>query len=467
MGYRRLCCAFLGLFVWSISGAASANDGVFPTASDAMAYCQKYWADANPDVNYCNDSSAWGKVTGKKYSGVYRSYLIGECPAGEEPVGEFNKCVAPPLDPECPDSGSAGAYTFQGSAPASVCDGSCMLTKSGPAIGTPDGSGGTTWLAGMDYTGERCDTTGDALQPTVPPSDPLPDPSNPCYTDTSTPETTDCTLVNDKGDEVPPGDHGPDEICEEVNGAFGCTHPEEEGCDYRNGEQVCYYPDGTQVPSDSPDHPDNGGNMDGRDNNDPLDPRTPEEGGDPNNQPGDSTGEGGGATEGTAREGVRQQKLTNQKLDSVNKNLDQVEDGLGGLGKGIGTLNRTTEDIREAVDAAVDATRGDPTALENGVTNAISESGDTAVDQYDQLIDGMSEEGPMEASDLMPMAEKVNDVFWTGGACTDISFGTQQHMFTLTCSDIQPIRDMLGWVLYAFTVIRLFQIVKRPVPGAA
>ena len=374
-----------------------------------------------------------------------------------------------PPAPKCPASGPAGSFTFQGSAPSSFCDGSCILSKSGISVGTTDNSGVTSWLAGYSHTGESCDMTGDPISPTFPPTDSgndLPDPTAPCYTDTSTPETTDCTLVSDKGDEVPPGEHSPDDVCDEVNGAFGCTNPKVEGCDYRNGQYVCYAPDGSYVPNDSPDHPDNGGNLDGNDSNDPNDPRPVTEGGDPNNQVDDTTGQGANATEGTAQEQLEQLGQLNKNAREQNKNLEEIGSGLNSLGTGIGTLNQTTSKIEEQVSAAVDATRGDPSALKQGIRDAIGESGDQAITEYDDHITGIGEPGPMDSSDLSGVKNPVSNLF-EGSGCSDLSFGHAGLAFDITCADMQPIRDALGWVLYAFTVIRLFHIVRRPVPSGA
>ena len=72
----------------------------------------------------------------------------------------------------------------------------------------------------------------------------------------------------------------------------------------------------------------------------------------------------------------------------------------------------------------------------------------------------------MDSSDLTGLKDPVSDLF-AGSGCSDLSFGHAGLSFNLTCADMEPIRDVLGWILYAFTVIRLFQIVRRPVPSGA
>jgi hypothetical protein len=234
-----------------------------------------------------------------------------------------------------------------------------------------------------------------------------------------------------------------DAVCGEQNGTFKCVEPQEEGCGYFNGEKICYDTEGDKVTDDSPDHPDNGGNLDGDETNDITDPRPEEQGGNPNNQPGNTTGEGGGATEGTAKEGVKQQKIANQKLD--------------GIGDGIG-------DLESAIDAAVDASRGDGTAIENGIESDLDSAGDGALESLDEYQDTLTDAAPMSTSDLSGVSDEVSGLFGNG-QCSPLSFGIGDLAYTLSCDDMSYIRDMLGWLLYALTVLRLFQIVRRPAAG--
>lgn len=121
-----------------------------------------------------------------------------------------------PEVPECPDPGTpAGTFsiTTSGPSPQSRCDGSCMLTNAGGVgIGTDNPDGSISWTVAMNFTGESCSMSGDPLEPTIPPSDTgneePGDPTPPCYTDVSTPNTTDCIFVDDDGTQTPPGEHG-------------------------------------------------------------------------------------------------------------------------------------------------------------------------------------------------------------------------------------------------------------------
>ncbi|SFJ82418.1 hypothetical protein SAMN05216429_106129 [Marinobacter persicus] len=230
-------------------------------------------------------------------------------------------------------------------------------------------------------------------------------------------------------------------ICDELNGDLGCIDPAEEGCAYRNGKKECYDIFGQYIEHDSPDHPNNGGNMDGDTSNDMTDPRPEGEGGDPNNQPGDSTGEGGEATEGTAKESLEQQKIGNEKLDGIEE---------------------STGNIDEAIEAALDASRGDGTALKNGIDDAISNAGDSAVGDLDEHIDGIDSPAPMNEGDLGAIENNVTNLFAGSMQCRDLVFGTDEISYTITCNDMSMIRDMLGFLLYGFTVIRLFNVALRP-----
>jgi len=230
-------------------------------------------------------------------------------------------------------------------------------------------------------------------------------------------------------------------VCGIQNGTFNCVEPMEEGCGEFNGQKICYDSNGDKVTDESPDHPDNGGNLDGDDTNDMTDPRPESEGGDSNKQPGDTTGQGEGATEGTAKEGVKQQKITNKKLDGIE----------GGL-----------TDIESAVDSAVDASRGDGNAIENGITSALDGAGDAAVSDLDGHISGIDSPAPMTGDDLGVIEDTVTNLFAGSMQCNDLVFGTDKISYTITCADMSVIRDLLAWLLYAFTILRLFDVVMRP-----
>ncbi len=229
-------------------------------------------------------------------------------------------------------------------------------------------------------------------------------------------------------------------VCGVQNGTFNCVEPEEEGCGFFNGEKICYTPDGEKVTEDSPDHPDNGGNLDGDPTNDATDPRPENEGGDPNNQPGDSTGQGDGATEGTAQEQL-------DELRQIDNKLDGVGDDLGG--------------IDSSLDNLENANKGDPNAVRQGVREMIDTSGDAAVGQLDGLVESIEEPAPMQADDLNKFSQGLTDVLGAQPQCQDMRLGTSQLGFTISCADTAIIRDFIGFVIYALTFWRLFQIVTR------
>lgn len=219
----------------------------------------------------------------------------------------------------------------------------------------------------------------------------------------------------------------PNSVCGFKNGAYECISPVAEGCGYFNGEMVCFTPDGQKVDQDSPDHPQNGGNLDGDDTNDPTDARTPEEGGNPDRQPIDTTGQGEGATEGTAKE---QLKALRQLRDDV-RNQNKANEGNGA-------------------------------ALEQGISSGIGSAGDSVTGQLDDHINGIDTTAPMTADDLSDIESTVSNLFGVSTQCTDIVFGTDELFYTITCQQMDKIRDLLGFLLYGFTVIRLFQIAVRP-----
>ena len=219
----------------------------------------------------------------------------------------------------------------------------------------------------------------------------------------------------------------PDMICGTKNGTFSCVAPEQEGCGYFNGERVCFTPDGQKVDPNSPDHPDNGGNLDGDDGNDPTDPRTPEQGGNPDNQPIDTTGQGDGATEGTAREQLK-----------------------------------TLRDLRDQIKAQGKANEGNGSQIESAIASDIDSSGDAAAGVLDGHITDIDSPGPIEGDDLSAIGGAVTGIFGAPAQCQDIVFGVDKLSYTITCADGEKIRDLLGFLLYVFTIIRLFNVATRP-----
>jgi len=219
----------------------------------------------------------------------------------------------------------------------------------------------------------------------------------------------------------------PGMVCGVKNGTFSCVAPEQEGCGYFNGERVCFTPDGDKVDTDSPDHPDNGGNLDGDDTNDPTDPRTPEEGGNPDNQPIDTTGQGDGATEGTAKEQLKALRQLRDEASNQNK-----------------------------------ANTGNGAAIEQDISSGIGSAGDAAAGVLDGHITDIDSPGPMEGDDLSTIGGAVTGIFGAPAQCQDIVFGVDELSYTITCADGEKIRDVLGFLLYVFTIIRLFNVATRP-----
>lgn len=230
----------------------------------------------------------------------------------------------------------------------------------------------------------------------------------------------------------------PGMVCGEKNGTFQCIAPEQEGCGYFNGERVCFTPDGDKVEPDSPDHPDNGGNLDGDDSNDPTDPRTPEEGGDPDKQPGyiPPTAEGEGASEKTARDNLNENRKTADNTKKAADSLDKIKD----------ILNQEK--------------------LENqdGITGGIDSAGDDAIagTGVDEHIQGIGE-GEFDGDMVGGAGDSVTGALPGTGSCTDISAELWPgRVFQITCADTARIRDLLSWVFYVLTVWYLFDLVTNP-----
>jgi hypothetical protein len=222
----------------------------------------------------------------------------------------------------------------------------------------------------------------------------------------------------------------PDNVCGIKNGTFSCVDLVEEGCGTFNGELVCFTTEGVKVESDSPDHPDNGGNLDGDDSNDVTDSRTPEEGGDPDNQAGPDTSpiqtlDADRATEQTARDSL--------------KELKTIDDRLRKLGQG---TQPTGDEGAKRIDS--------------GVLGLLNDTG------IDSLTSGI-ETNPFSSGDLSSVPGIVQGVIPTG-ICTSYSvdvlgFGT----FAITCDDTAFLRSVMAWILYAITAIYLFQLLTTPV----
>ncbi|MCL1478317.1 hypothetical protein MIH18_15595 [Marinobacter sp. M3C] len=254
--------------------------------------------------------------------------------------------------------------------------------------------------------------------------------------DTPAGEEANCYSVN--GERFCPS---PEAVCGNKNGTFSCIEPQEKGCGSFNGENVCVDPTGHVVPETSPDHPDNGGNLDGDDTNDLTDSRPPDQGGDPSNQPDSGTTTDGGASE-------KQQKLGNKELSEINK-------GIGGLSSDIKNLPGQLTETN-------DKTVGD-------YFNDVVEFGDaaifgTGVDALIDGIDGNPMEGTGAASGVDGLGEGVLG-FLPSGSCSTFSFSVGLASFQITCESSKRIRDILGFLLYAYTMMFMLNIVTDPVPA--
>ncbi|WP_155903091.1 hypothetical protein [Marinobacter gelidimuriae] len=230
----------------------------------------------------------------------------------------------------------------------------------------------------------------------------------------------------------------PDNVCGTKNGAFSCVDPVVEGCGSFNGEQVCFTPDGDKVEPESPDHPKNGGNLDGDDTNDVIDSRPPDQGGDPSNQ-----ADSGTTTDGSSSE--KQQKLGNKELSEINKGID----GLSG----------DIKNLEASLTAEGSKTPGD-------YESDISEAGDAAIagTGVDELMETMSD-NPMSGTKADSNLELIGDNLLgiiPKGSCAPVGMSYGLASFEITCDDTAVIRDLLGFLFYAYTLIFMFNIVTQP-----
>lgn len=351
------------------------------------------------------------------------------------------------------EAGQSESLTVSASAAASgsACYQSCEYSLGGPSAYVEGDNGQVETWTFWDAT-----STGDACDPEDESSEPAPAEDGcitgaggqeVCLSDEPPDDLPEGCVVNDAGKVSCIGDEelqcyevdgktvcpSNDAICGVDNGTFGCVDPQEEGCGYYNGKKICFDPNGERVTEDSPDHPDNGGNLDGDPTNDATDPRPESEGGDPNNQPGDQTGQGDGATEGTAREQLGELRQIDDKLKGIGDSLDNLEEANEGNG----------QQIQQEVEQGMD------------------EAGDAAVGELDELIDDVDEPGPMKADDLGRFSDGLTDVLGAQSQCEDLTLGKGDLSLTLSCSDTAVIRDVLGFIVYLLTFWRLFQIVTR------
>lgn len=222
-------------------------------------------------------------------------------------------------------------------------------------------------------------------------------------------------------------------VCGEKNGAFQCITAPEGNCGWFNGEAVCFDNDGEPVDEDSPDHPQNGGNLDGDDTNDPTDPRAPADGGDPDNQPGDSppTTDDNRASERTSRRILNEQRRTNTRLEQINEGIQSLQEETSL------TPGQMESDMVAAGDEAL---------------------GGTGIDS---LIDSFGE-NPMGTEDVEGAGDHVLAIL-PSGSCSTVSIGIGGHDFQVSCEKTEQMRNLLGFALYAATAMFLFNLIITPV----
>lgn len=403
---RFLVLAFLlwsGVFVWSSNASAESYPGNEGAVVTLYTYkCDLEWCRPAYDSQY----GEWSRVMAEKDA------AIAEC----EGYDNLYSCADYGLYYGSPPGANGYTVSVRGTiGPVQVeCNAPNYIDPETNECVPPE----EVCFTSIESMADRCVFIGETT-PDAPPG---------CIRDEET-QAEICLSENEgcyvaDGKEICPT---PGMVCGVKNGTFSCVAPEQEGCGYFNGERVCFTPDGDKVEPDSPDHPDNGGNLDGDDTNDPTDPRTPEEGGNPDNQPIDTTGQGEGATEGTAKEQLK--ALRQLRDEAVNQNK---------------------------------ANTGNGAALEQGISSDIDSAGDSAAGVLDGHITDIDSPGPMEGDDLSTIGGAVTGIFGAPAQCQDISFGVDELSYTITCADGEKIRDLLGFLLYVFTVIRLFNVATRP-----
>jgi len=417
---RLYLLTFSILLLWT--SPASAADIYFATVSQARSACQLKANTNNSSSEIagndwnCVDNNVGAQLrTGSVNRDMYRVYdFSGECSSPSYPYEDpaTGQCTDNEPIPECP----ADTYYDEGSGecvePPDLCYDDIVT---GEQICEP------MW---PDETPEQC-VMNDGVMLCLPDvNDEYPEPEDP---------DLECIVV----DGVYTCNQ-PDEVCGVKNGTYQCVNPEEEGCGYFNGERMCFDPEGEPVPPDSPDHPDNGGNLDGDPNNDVTDNRTPEEGGDPDKQPGyiPPTEEGQGASEKTARDNLNENRKTADNTKKASDSLDKIKD----------ILNQ------------------EKLANQDGITGGIDQAGDEAIagTGVDEHIQGIGE-GEFDGDMVGGAGDSVTGALPGTGSCTDISAELWPgRVFEITCADTARIRDLLSWVFYISTVWYLFNLVTNP-----
>lgn len=224
--------------------------------------------------------------------------------------------------------------------------------------------------------------------------------------------------------------------CGVYNGSFQCLKPTHEGCGYFNGVQVCYTEDGKKIDQDSPDHPQNGGNADGDETNDEKDSRPPEDGGDPNNQPGVQlpTTDDNRASEQTLGKLLQEARRGNDLLEELGENLDLQD------------LIEEAPDNGAQVEQDKVESEGQQQIDDSGIDGLIGDMGTNPIGQGD--VEGVG-----------------NDVLGIvpDGSCTSVGIKYKSIDWSIDCDDVSRLRNLLGWLFYLFTAWYLFELITTPV----
>lgn len=147
---------------------------------------------------------------------------------------------------------------------------------------------------------------------------------------------------------------------------------------------------------------------------------------------------------------LKQIGVSNAHLGNISNKLDNLpKGGGGGSNPGNGDNKLDVSGLVQDMNITSDQVKSDMNSV-----------GDQSLSAVDELVDSFSDDGPFNATDLSAFTSGITGLIPSVG-CSDLKLGVGGHMMTLSCADIEGIRSMLGFVVYAFTLFRLFEIVTR------
>lgn len=126
-------------------------------------------------------------------------------------------------------------------------------------------------------------------------------------------------------------------------------------------------------------------------------------------------------------------------------------------GKGEGECDPTKANYMDCVGLTEEIGDGDAQEIIDGV----KDGGDEGLNDWKESVDDLID-SKRTVDEPSALENLVNSFIPDNGSCSDLTMSFKGHTMRIDCSDFQPLKAWLGWLLAILTVLGIFYVALRP-----